>query len=436
MELLARDQFRDAVFKRDANLCVICHAAASDAHHIMERRLFDDGGYYLDNGASLCANCHVLAEQTTLSCAAIRAAAGLEQIALPPHLYPDNVYDKWGNIIMPNGSRIKGELFGDESVQKILRAGGVSGQFRKYVKYPRTYHLPWSPGATDDDRVLTDEELEANFSGRMVVATEKMDGENTTMYGPSSFSTHGDLVLDPDGRLYGAAQSDGRGRNGGMIFEISTNAIRKPAALPTCQFTPSSETETLSWAFYGTQGFSETFYYNVPPGDTGFCWVPKASYTASWLSNVTPAQGYEVGSGENYITFYTAENTSTAPRAAQIRLGSGFVLTLKQSGYPTISCQYNPPSGTLQVGSVGGNSGILYANAAVPQGHDGCIVYAPTSKATWISNLSPTTNQANGGAPLVDEFSFDVAANSGPARSAIVRLGKGFALIVKQDAGN
>ena len=36
---------RNAVFKRDANLCVICHAAASDAHHIMERRLFDDGGY-------------------------------------------------------------------------------------------------------------------------------------------------------------------------------------------------------------------------------------------------------------------------------------------------------------------------------------------------------------------------------------------------------
>ena len=83
---------------------------------------------------------------------------------------------------MPNGSRIKGELFGDESVQKVLRAGGVAGQFQKYVKYPRTYHLPWSPGATDDDRVLTDEELEANFVGRMVVVTEKMDGENTTMY--------------------------------------------------------------------------------------------------------------------------------------------------------------------------------------------------------------------------------------------------------------
>jgi len=148
----------------------------------MERRLFDDGGYYLDNGASLCAQCHVLAEQTTLSCNAIRAAAGIGQIVLPPHLYRDNVYDKWGNIVMPNGSRIKGELFGDESVQKILRAGGVLGQFQKYIKYPRTYHLPWSPGATDDDRVLTDEDLEANFAGRMVVVTEKMDGENTTMY--------------------------------------------------------------------------------------------------------------------------------------------------------------------------------------------------------------------------------------------------------------
>ena len=254
--------------------------------------------------------------------------------------------------------------------------------------------------------------------------------------GPRSFSMHGDLVLDPDGRLYGAAQSDGRGRNGGMIFEISTNAIRKPAALPTCQFTPSSQTEALPWDFYGMEGYSETFVYNVPPGDTGVCWVPKASYTASWISNVTPAQGYAVGSGENDITFDTAENTSTAPRAAQIRLGSGFVLTLKQSGYPTISCQYTPPSGTLQVGSAGGNSGALSATAAVPAGHDGCIVYAPTSKALWISNLSPTTNQANGGAPLGVEFSFDVAANSGPARSAIVRLGSGFALTVKQDAGN
>ncbi len=48
-----------------------------------------------------------------------------------------------------------------------------------YVKYPRTPHLLWSPGASGDDERLIDTAL---FSGREVVVTEKMDGENTTMY--------------------------------------------------------------------------------------------------------------------------------------------------------------------------------------------------------------------------------------------------------------
>lgn len=46
-------------------------------------------------------------------------------------------------------------------------------------KYPRTYHLPSSPGKTYDDKVLTSM---SSFLGRQVVITEKMDGENTTMY--------------------------------------------------------------------------------------------------------------------------------------------------------------------------------------------------------------------------------------------------------------
>ncbi|GAA5495618.1 hypothetical protein Rhal01_01797 [Rubritalea halochordaticola] len=47
------------------------------------------------------------------------------------------------------------------------------------VKYPRTPHLPWSPGATSDD-VFADG-LD-NFIGKEVVVTEKMDGENTSLY--------------------------------------------------------------------------------------------------------------------------------------------------------------------------------------------------------------------------------------------------------------
>lgn len=48
------------------------------------------------------------------------------------------------------------------------------------TKYPRTPHLPWSPGRSADDIALDSiqhlEQLED------VVVTEKLDGENTTLY--------------------------------------------------------------------------------------------------------------------------------------------------------------------------------------------------------------------------------------------------------------
>ena len=188
-ELLDRDSFRNGVLLRDGHRCVICGASGVrlDAHHIIERRLWDDGGYYLDNGATLCdvhwdagePGCHMKAEQTVLSCDAIRMAAGISRVVIPDHLYADYQYDKWGNILHPDGTRTKGELFYDESVQKVLKAGGVLSSFRKYVKYPRTYHLPWSPGLTDDDRMLPSTSV---FEGREVVITEKLDGENTSLY--------------------------------------------------------------------------------------------------------------------------------------------------------------------------------------------------------------------------------------------------------------
>jgi hypothetical protein len=182
--LLDRDSFRNGVFLRDGYKCVICGASGVrlDAHHIIERRLWDDGGYYLDNGATLCDEGlahHMRAEETVLTCDQIRTAANIKRVIIPDHLYNDYNYDKWGNILNPDGSRTKGELFNDESVQKVLKAGGVLDQFRAYVKYPRTYHLPWSPGLTDDDRMLPSTKI---FEGREVVVTEKMDGENTTLY--------------------------------------------------------------------------------------------------------------------------------------------------------------------------------------------------------------------------------------------------------------
>jgi hypothetical protein len=176
MKLLTRDQFREAVFERDGHTCVFCDQPAQDAHHIMERRLWPDGGYYLDNGASVCGTHHLACERTDISVPMVRAICGVKQCN-PPHLYSDQEYDKWGNPVLPNGTRLRGELFYDGSVQKIISAH--LSKFVDYVKYPRTYHLPWSENMNEDDRMMPDVGM---FHMKQVVVTEKMDGENTTMY--------------------------------------------------------------------------------------------------------------------------------------------------------------------------------------------------------------------------------------------------------------
>lgn len=176
--LLSREAFREGVFARDQHKCVFCGTPAVDAHHIIERRLWSDGGYYIDNGASVCTPCHLKCEMTVISVEEVREACGITKPIIPDHLYEDPM-DKWGNPILPNGQRLRGELFFDESVQKILAEGGLLTQFTNRVKFSRTHHVPWSPGIHDDDRVLTSME---RFIGRRVIVHEKMDGENTTMY--------------------------------------------------------------------------------------------------------------------------------------------------------------------------------------------------------------------------------------------------------------
>lgn len=178
-KLLSRTEGREAAFARDNHLCVNCSAVATEVHHIIERRLFVDGGYYLDNLVSVCNPCHLEAERTTLSPETIREKAGITKVIVPAHMYPDVPIDKWGNVIMNDGRRMRGELFQDESVQKALSQGNVLHLFTKYVKYPRTWHMPTSPGVTKDDRKLQDMSA---FEGRDIVATLKMDGGNVTLY--------------------------------------------------------------------------------------------------------------------------------------------------------------------------------------------------------------------------------------------------------------
>jgi ATP-dependent RNA circularization protein (DNA/RNA ligase family) len=50
------------------------------------------------------------------------------------------------------------------------------------IKYPRSFHLPFSPGKSDDDKTIKDINC---FENKKLIVTEKMDGENTTMYNHS-----------------------------------------------------------------------------------------------------------------------------------------------------------------------------------------------------------------------------------------------------------
>ncbi|MFD7863846.1 RNA ligase family protein [Streptomyces sp. NPDC059783] len=70
--------------------------------------------------------------------------------------------------------------------------------------YPRTPHLPWSPGATSDDVRMTDLAL---LAGTEVVVTEKMDGENTTLYADGLHARSLDSAHHPSRARVKALQS-------------------------------------------------------------------------------------------------------------------------------------------------------------------------------------------------------------------------------------
>lgn len=186
MKLLTRKQFRDECFKRDGYKCVLCDKTAIydsngevnnlDAHHLVDRALWKDGGYYLCNSATLCdPDCHMKAEQTLVSVEELREKCDIKKFILPEQFSEGEIIDKWGNPVLPNGSRMKGELF--EGHEDILAP--VLHLFIDKIKFPRIYHFTWSPGVTNDDRILNSVD---QFKGKEIVVTEKMDGENTSFY--------------------------------------------------------------------------------------------------------------------------------------------------------------------------------------------------------------------------------------------------------------
>ena len=120
-KLLTRDEFNEATFKRDKHKCIFCENTKIVAHHILDRKLFEDGGYYLDNAASVCDEHHWAVEKTDISVEEVQQKCNITEPCLPPDFDPTLKYDKWGNILLENGMRKPGKMFYLENVQKILK---------------------------------------------------------------------------------------------------------------------------------------------------------------------------------------------------------------------------------------------------------------------------------------------------------------------------
>jgi 5-methylcytosine-specific restriction endonuclease McrA len=58
-----RQHFREVCFKRDGNKCACCGSTEYlTVHHISPRNEMPSGGYVLENGITVCPECHLKAE--------------------------------------------------------------------------------------------------------------------------------------------------------------------------------------------------------------------------------------------------------------------------------------------------------------------------------------------------------------------------------------
>ena len=89
--------------------------------------------------------------------------------------------------------------------------------------YPRTPHLPWSPGAASDDVRVADL---SGLLGREVVVTEKLDGENTTLYADGLHARSLDSAHHPSRAWVKALQGRIGARHPGGLAGVRREPVR------------------------------------------------------------------------------------------------------------------------------------------------------------------------------------------------------------------
>lgn len=158
-----RKQFRENVFSRDNHSCIVpwCDNSADDAHHIIERELWEDGGYIPKNGASVCNKHHRYAESNNIPPQAFYLWAEIENPPIPNSVSNHDV-DKWG------------EEFDTPPWENL----------RERIKYQSSRHLLplyWYDHTVAQERIKKDDtglKIVEDFVGIPLVITHKIDGSN------------------------------------------------------------------------------------------------------------------------------------------------------------------------------------------------------------------------------------------------------------------
>ena len=111
---MTRQEFKSAVFAVTKGKCCVpgCNCDAVDAHHILDRHLWKDYGYRMSNGAALCAEHHLDAENGKITPRQCMEYMGIkkEDIEMPEAFNEVMTYEEYVDFLLNDEINVSGEL--------------------------------------------------------------------------------------------------------------------------------------------------------------------------------------------------------------------------------------------------------------------------------------------------------------------------------------
>lgn len=202
------------------------------------------------------------------------------------------------------------------------------------------------------------------------------------------------------------AANTGGVRVGTVTIAGQTLTVTQAAAPPTCAFTISPTSQTVSDA-------GATGSFAITASAATCTWT--ATTSASWITLGQSASG----TGSGTVGFTVAANTSSA-RTGTITAGGQVFTVSQQAAPPPCTFTISPPSATIDARGGNGSIGVNASGATCS--------WAAVSNAPWITLSSGQSGRGDG------TVRYAVAANSGGQRSGTITVaGREFTVTQKKD---